>query len=429
MKTFVPRVCAVVALMGQAVCAQEIAGTWQGTIAKYQGFRFIVRVEHGPSALIATFSSIDQSRDPVPVGSIEFQHGVFKFQVPSLYGAYRGTLSADGQSVVGTWTWADGSTLPLELRRATKDTEWKVNLAPHKVQLIPVAKDVKLEVLDWGGTGRAVVLLAGLGRTAHVFDRFGSDLTARYHVYGITRRGFGESSAPVPDGRNYSSDQLGDDVLEVLDVLKLQRPVLIGHSIAGEELSSIGSRRPERVAGLVYLECYAYAFYDRSHGDLLIDSLDVHDQIERLLPGRGPIDERQLIESLLASLPRLEKDLQQRLRQLPVTPAAKVETRRAPPPVLTPADAIQLGVHKYTDIRSACLAIFAEPHEIELSDPTARAQAEARDLEATSAQSKAVEAGFPTCRVVRLPHANHSVYLSNEADVLHEVTAFVDGLP
>jgi hypothetical protein len=40
----------------------------------------------------------------------------------------------------------------------------------HKVQFVTVANGVRLEVLDWGGSGRPVVLLAGLGTTAHVFD-------------------------------------------------------------------------------------------------------------------------------------------------------------------------------------------------------------------------------------------------------------------
>lgn len=71
------------------------------------------------------------------------------------------------------------------------------------------------------------------------------------HVYGITRRGFGASSAPAS---GYGADRLGDDVLAVLDALKIDKPVLVGHSIAGEELSSIGSLRPDRVAGLVYLD-------------------------------------------------------------------------------------------------------------------------------------------------------------------------------
>jgi len=56
-----------------------------------------------------------------------------------------------------------------------------------------VDKNVRLEVLDWGGSGRPLVLLAGGGDTAHVFDDFAPKLTASFQVYAITRRGFGES--------------------------------------------------------------------------------------------------------------------------------------------------------------------------------------------------------------------------------------------
>jgi non-heme chloroperoxidase len=122
------------------------------------------------------------------------------------------------------------------------------------VQFVIVDTNIKLEVLDWGGTGRPLVFLAGLGNTAHAFDKFAPELTSKYHVYGITRRGFGLSSAPTPANNNYSADRLGDDALAVLDALKINRPVLVGHSIAGEELSSVGSRHPEKVAGLIYLD-------------------------------------------------------------------------------------------------------------------------------------------------------------------------------
>ena len=69
---------------------------------------------------------------------------------------------------------------------------WK-DPSPHVARFVTVDTDVRLEVLDWGGSGRPVVLLAGGGDTAHVFDDFAPKLTAHYHVYGITRRGFGAS--------------------------------------------------------------------------------------------------------------------------------------------------------------------------------------------------------------------------------------------
>jgi hypothetical protein len=56
---------------------------------------------------------------------------------------------------------------------------WK-DPSPHVTLFITVDKGVKLEVLDWGGSGRPLVLLAGGGNTAHVFDDFAPKLTDQY---------------------------------------------------------------------------------------------------------------------------------------------------------------------------------------------------------------------------------------------------------
>jgi len=137
--------------------------------------------------------------------------------------------------------------------QTTPPADWK-DPSSHVTRLISVAPDVRLEVLDWGGSGRPLVLLAGGGDTAHVYDDFAPKLTREFHVYGITRRGFGASSfAPV----TAFADTFGDDVLAVVEALKLERPILAGHSLAGQELSSVGTRYPNRVAGLVYIGAVA----------------------------------------------------------------------------------------------------------------------------------------------------------------------------
>jgi non-heme chloroperoxidase len=122
----------------------------------------------------------------------------------------------------------------------------QVDTTAHKVRFISVDKDVRLELLDWGGSGRSLILLPGLGDTAHVFDTFALKLTPGYHVFGITPRGFGASSAPKPLPESYSADRLGDDVAAVIDALQLDRPVPAGHSIAGEVLRAVGNRHPDR---------------------------------------------------------------------------------------------------------------------------------------------------------------------------------------
>ena len=105
-------------------------------------------------------------------------------------------------------------------------------------------------VLDWGGSGRPIVLL-GCYLTAHVYDEFAPKLADQFHVYGITRRGIGASDKPA---NGYSVQRSANDVLEVLESLKLQKPILIGNSCAGWVLSMLGGQRPDRLGGLVYLD-------------------------------------------------------------------------------------------------------------------------------------------------------------------------------
>jgi non-heme chloroperoxidase len=274
-----------------------------------------------------------------------------------------------------------------------------------------------------GGSGRPMVLLTGLGDNAHVYDKFAPKLSSTYHVYGITRRGFGASSAPAS---GYSADRLADDVLTVMEALKLNRPVLVGHSLGGEELSSIGSRHPDKVAGLIYLDAgYSYAFYDRERGDVNLDVMDLQKKLEQLRPGKQPQDPKPLIRELLeTSLPGMERDLREMQRMLQAMPQAQQ------PRMSVTVQAIFAGMQKYTDIHAPILAIYALPHDFgqALAAGADRAASEAWDVASTGAQAKAFEKGLPSARVVRLPQANHYVFRSNEADVLREMNAFVGGL-
>ena len=101
-----------------------------------------------------------------------------------------------------------------------QEPAWK-DPSPHRVQFVRVEDAVQLEVLNWGGSGRALVLLAGSGNSAHVFDDFALKLTDSWHVYGITRRGYGASTHTAS---GFSAERLGDDVKAVLNALHLTAP-------------------------------------------------------------------------------------------------------------------------------------------------------------------------------------------------------------
>ena len=273
------RKLALVALLSFAsLQAQNIAGNWQGSLGEgTDKIRFLLRITKERNALAATLFSVDQSPDwgvVQPLTALTLQGATLTFKVDAPdqrdFGAFEGNVNPSGASIQGSWIQG-GFRQPITFNRATAKTAWK-DPSPHSIRLVTVGAGVKVEVLNWGGSGRPVLLLAGNGNTAHVFDAFAGKLAASYHVFGLTRRGFGSSSRP-PSG--YDADSLADDVLKVVYSLNLKKPVLIGHSIAGEELSSIGSRHANKVAGLIYLDSgYSYAYYDSTLGAADIAGID-----------------------------------------------------------------------------------------------------------------------------------------------------------
>jgi non-heme chloroperoxidase len=129
--------------------------------------------------------------------------------------------------------------------------------SPHQVRFVSVAPGVRLEVLDWGGSGPPLLFLAGLQDVAHGFDDFAPQFTDQHHVLAITRRGYGSSGQPR---WGYDLATRTADLRVVLDSLHLERVALVGHSIAGDELTAFAAAYPARVSGLVYLD----AAYDHS---------------------------------------------------------------------------------------------------------------------------------------------------------------------
>jgi hypothetical protein len=98
--------------------------------------------------------------------------------------------------------------------------------------------------------------------------------------------------------------------------------------------------------------------------------------------------------------------------------------------------ALLTGTRKYTDIPVSSLIVFANPHSQgpwvdDNADPSVQSAAKVYStaLSAlTDRQEKAVENAVPTAHVITLPGANHFALLSNEADVLREMRAFLGRL-
>jgi uncharacterized protein (TIGR03435 family) len=120
---------AFAALSASALFAQSLTGTWQGTLAvpstPPRDLRVVIKIAASDKdALTGMFYSIDQPGGGIGTGAITLQGSGVKFAIPAIAGSYEGKLSADGNSIAGTFT--QGKPLPLTLTRATAETAWAI---------------------------------------------------------------------------------------------------------------------------------------------------------------------------------------------------------------------------------------------------------------------------------------------------------------
>ena len=303
--------------------------------------------------------------------------------------------------------------------------EWR-DPSPHQVRWTTVDSSVRLEVLDWGGSGPPLVLL-GCYLTAHVHDAFAPKLTDQFHVYGVTRRGIGKSDKPTT---GYSVQRSANDVLEVLDSLNLQRSRLVGTSCAGQILTLFASQHSDRLRGLVYID---------GATDPTTSASDPPMPDPTTLPGpiTPPAPDFTSFEALRNSRQRdqgfslPETELRQQNAANPDGSVGRslmsLEIRRA----------ITVDARIKPDYSRICVPVLAlyqsqGPFEQVAARYVIRNEQERAALRQQYAATRALydrwqgdlRAAVPTARIVELPTANPFMFLSAEADVLREIRAF-----
>ncbi len=138
-------ILALLALPGSALLAQNITGTWQGTL-KVNGtngsvdLRTVMKISRADNeGLKGVFYSIDQDPTPVAMTSITLKGTAVKVSIVLLNGTFDGTLSGDGDAISGKWTQG-GRALPLNLVRATDQTAWTIPEPPPVPMMSTSAK-------------------------------------------------------------------------------------------------------------------------------------------------------------------------------------------------------------------------------------------------------------------------------------------------
>ena len=306
--------------------------------------------------------------------------------------------------------------------------------SPHQVRRVTVDSSVQLQVLDWGGSGVPTVLLACYV-SAHIYDEFAPKLANGFHVYGITRRGIGESDKPAT---GYSVQQSANDLLAVLDSLKIERSILVGHSCAGQVLTMFAAQHPDRLRGLVYLDGASDPTTTPADvGESMPDAALLPPPLKPSSPPDNSSFEALRVSQLNArgwAFPQGE--LRQ---QFAANPDGSVGRSLLSPEIRRAITFDARMRPDYSRIRVPVLAIYQreEPFEevaarFAISNERQRA-ALLQQYTATRALyvrwQRDLRAAVPSARIVDLTGASLYMFLSDEADVLREIRTFSTTLP
>jgi len=148
---------------------------------------------------------------------------------------------------------------------------------PHELRRVPIVESpapphtgffrinsLRLQYLDWGGTGLPIMLIPGAGDSPQQFGDLAARLNGQHRVIAIARRGHGQSEVPK---RPFTVDDLADDLRQMLDSLHVDKVILVGYSFGGNDATRFAERFPSRVVKLILLDA-AFDWSTPEKGDV-----------------------------------------------------------------------------------------------------------------------------------------------------------------
>ena len=105
------------------------------------------------------------------------------------------------------------------------------------------------------GQGTPLVMIMGLGAPGEKWRHNYELLSKYFECIVIDNRGAGESDKPeVPA---YTTDEMSDDVIGIMEALNIEKAHVIGVSMGGAIAQLVALKRPEKVIGLVLTSTFA----------------------------------------------------------------------------------------------------------------------------------------------------------------------------
>jgi uncharacterized protein (TIGR03435 family) len=143
------RIAALVALQGGALFAQSLTGAWQGSLPVPQApggqLRVVVKIATTDADTLKGDLYIIDQGGRAPASEVTLKGSAVKILVPAIGATYLGKLSADGNSITGTWTGGP-EPLTLTLVRTTPETAWTIPEPPPPPKMMDEKAKPEFEV-------------------------------------------------------------------------------------------------------------------------------------------------------------------------------------------------------------------------------------------------------------------------------------------
>jgi pimeloyl-ACP methyl ester carboxylesterase len=324
---------------------------------------------------------------------------------------------------LATSSWLPGPWLSAAPVTPTP-TNW-VDISPHQEGFV-AANGIKLEYLDWGGTGEALILLHGSGDNPHVFDDLAPAFTDRFHVIAYARRGHGRSEARPP----YDTATLTEDLRGLMDALGISKASLVGWSLGGNEITAMAALHPDRVAGLVYLDAaYDWADPDYKAAFQAIPRTLFDTPAAAMKSLSAYIAYEKAIDySQLDDIRRVEAYLDE---SVVVRPDGSVQPRIPEDVIATLTASLWTNPPRdYRRVRSPALAIFATSMaDLHSADAQRREQGRAWEQKYMApfrVKSIArIQRELANVQILQVPGAHDSFFLTSRAQVVEAMRRFL----
>jgi esterase len=163
------------------------------------------------------------------------------------------------------------------------------------------------------GEGPTLIIVHGLYGSSDNWFSIGKKLSENFEVFLVDQRNHGQS----PHAGQHTYELMRDDLLEFMDEQRIEKAILIGHSMGGKTVMLLAINHPERVNSLIVIDIAPKSYMELA--DSSVQTADhKHIMTAMLKVDFSKVKNRKDVEKMMSDMiksPRVRSFLLKNLRR------------------------------------------------------------------------------------------------------------------